>query len=275
MYVLSSFGFTVPVPRQSDFFGADFIVHLGRREDRSFVPTGPSFAIQIKSDSKPLEIKTESALRTLYETSLPFFLGVVSKESGTLSVYTTISRLRCSWTSETEKPLRLAPGGTLEQFHQLDLAGGTVYLGPPILEMEIDRLDEPENRPQLWDMFHDAMSFWAQLELHALSWKLRGVPVVGVPETYKTNEPPEDGTATRFYLGRIASPSELCKLLNSVLFDTMPLSRFLEETSRGPKKMGFSDLLPQIAGMQETVNRLRRQCAALRDEAWPSQPPGG
>jgi hypothetical protein len=47
---LTKLGFTVPVPRQEDHFGVDFIVHLANLEGRTVHPTGKSFGIQIKSE---------------------------------------------------------------------------------------------------------------------------------------------------------------------------------------------------------------------------------
>jgi len=54
VYFLSKIGLVIPVPRQSDLFKVDFIVHLSRKKKRNFVPTGRCFAIQIKSNHCPL-----------------------------------------------------------------------------------------------------------------------------------------------------------------------------------------------------------------------------
>jgi hypothetical protein len=49
MLALTKLGFTVPVPRQEDHFGVDFIVHLASCEDdKTVIPTGRSFGVQIR-----------------------------------------------------------------------------------------------------------------------------------------------------------------------------------------------------------------------------------
>jgi hypothetical protein len=86
---LSKLGFTIPVPRQEDHFGVDFIVHLADMIDNTFTPTGKSFGIQIKSDKEPLTFDKQADINCLYGSSLPFFLGVVSRESLNLTIYSS------------------------------------------------------------------------------------------------------------------------------------------------------------------------------------------
>lgn len=77
---LSKLGFVIPIPRQEDQFGVDFIVHLARLEANEFVPLGKCFGIQIKSSTEPLILDTEEKRKCLWDSSIPFFLGSTPKK---------------------------------------------------------------------------------------------------------------------------------------------------------------------------------------------------
>ncbi len=94
---LSKLGFTIPVPRQEDHFGIDFIVHLANTANGVVAPTGKAFGIQIKSGNDSLAFDTQDKRDCLYGSSLPFFLGVVSRQDLTLTVYNTLNRLHFFW----------------------------------------------------------------------------------------------------------------------------------------------------------------------------------
>src|ERR1044071_2192510 len=78
-FALSTIGLTTPVPRQSDYFLVDCIVHPFRDEARSLVLTGQAFGCQIKSNSDPIKIERPENLGSFFFSSLPFFICLIER----------------------------------------------------------------------------------------------------------------------------------------------------------------------------------------------------
>lgn len=131
---LSKLGFTVPIPRQEDHFGVDFIVHLAKMVDNTVTPTGKSFGIQIKSDKKPLIFEKQDDIECLYSSSLPFFLGIVSRKNLTLTVHNTLNRLIFFWGPNSKQPFKLICDTKDVGFRPVDFEKREAGTGRPILE---------------------------------------------------------------------------------------------------------------------------------------------
>lgn len=273
MYALSSFGFVVPVPRQSDQFNVDFLVHLGQEEGRRFVPRGLTFGVQNKSEALELLVEGDEKLRVLYDSNLPLFLSVVSKEGGTMFLYTMLPRFRCSWALGARASITLVPGGTVSQFHQPDFTSRRAFLGPPILEIDIGLLDDQQQRGKLWQTFSAVMDFWVQMECFAISWKRQNIPIVALPEDYQANQAPPSSVATRFYIDARADPPSASKAINACVLDLKALRKVLEKASRGAPQ-GFGQQGRAMIGQgRESAKRCQDELGLLREGLFPAGPP--
>lgn len=186
---LSKLGFTVPVPRQEDHFAVDFIVHLSELSDNVVRPTGKSFGIQIKSNMDTIAIDTREKRNCVYNSSLPFFLGVVSREDLTLKVYCTINRLRYYWMRGSDRDFRFIfdeSGDGLPIPHHEE---GEMPTGKPILVIDIGDPGDAASRVDEIKTLQATMESWIELEKHALSLKEREIPMVFWPSSYTTNAP--------------------------------------------------------------------------------------
>ena len=186
---LSKLGFTIPVPRQEDQFGVDFIIHIAYMKDRTVVPSGRSFGIQIKSKKDPIVFDKKEDRESLFNSNMPFFIGVVSRESLTLTIYSTLARLRLFWMKGPNFKFKLVFKETDVARKPPDYKTGQVYTGKPILKIDIA---EPSSANDRLDEFQDlqsTMGDWIQLENENLSLKEQKVPLLFLPTTYETNKP--------------------------------------------------------------------------------------
>ena len=188
---LTKLGFTVPVPRQEDHFGVDFIVHLASLEDQTVHPTGKSFGIQIKSNQEPLVFNEQHKRDCLYDSSLPFFLGVVSRQDLTLTVYNTLNRLNCFWLYGHKRDLSLVFAGRGGGLPKPDYKDGhcLAYTGKPILKISIAEPTDSEDRLGEIKTLQSTMESWIDLENQDLSLKEQGVALFFWPADYKSNVP--------------------------------------------------------------------------------------
>lgn len=222
-YFLSKIGLVIPVPRQADLFKVDFIVHLCRKKGRNFVPTGRCFAVQIKSDHRPLKIESRN-LDRFWKSGFPYFIGVVSKTGFKFSVYATLPRLVFMWMVGRNQEFRLKLGGTVEDSHkhnwedQADKDVKEVWTGPPILELDAGELEGNKTRKASREMFLSVMESWVDFEASSLAWKNRSIPVVEMPRAFDTNEPASrDG----FMVRAVANPNSfpaICQAIHAPLF---------------------------------------------------------
>lgn len=89
-YVFSSFGTSVPVPRQEDT-GLDLLCSLCERDGQRIWPIA-SYSVQVKSDDKPWIFAATKSIKWVIEHPLPIFFCVVDKKSATLRIYHTSPR---------------------------------------------------------------------------------------------------------------------------------------------------------------------------------------
>lgn len=76
-YILSKISFISSPLKIGDDVGVDFFCILFEEEGKNLIPKHP-FAIQIKSNRKPINIKKN--LGTLEKLKIPFFIGVMTKD---------------------------------------------------------------------------------------------------------------------------------------------------------------------------------------------------
>lgn len=184
---LVKLGFTVPVPRQEDHFGVDFILHLASVEDKTVLPTGRSFGIQIKSNTDPIVLDKSHQKDCLFDSSLPLFLGVVSRNRGTIDVYNTLRRTEAYWLYGKERPVKLV----FEELRGVSIpkprleSNRTVVIptGPPIL-----RLQGSADDWQGIEGLRRVVRGWIDLDSFNLSLKEQGIPLFYWPTQYAMNE---------------------------------------------------------------------------------------
>lgn len=189
MFALTKMGFIVPVPRQEDHFGVDFIVHLSELNNLAIRPTGRSFGIQIKSNDTVIEIDNEDKRNYLYNSTLPFFIGIISRDSLILKIYSTINRLRFYYMSNPGQNFRFIFDGQGDSMPKPDYDNGNLLVGKPIIEVDISEQSEPHERLQEREMLHTVMKSWVELENQAISLKEQNIRLLYWPSNYQANMP--------------------------------------------------------------------------------------
>jgi len=219
---LSKLGFTIPVPRQEDRFGIDFIVHLARMKDKTVIPIGKSFGIQIKANDKPLVFNKQVERNYLYGSTIPFFLGVVSRKDLTLTIYSTLTRLCFFWMKGPNKPFKIVIKKTRDGLVAPNYKEGNIWTGKPILKIDIGEKSAAKDRLEEIQNLQATMKDWITLENDMLSLKEQKVPIVWRPLSYETNKP---FSRIQFECIRYANPTtlpDICtatqKTLESLVF---------------------------------------------------------
>ncbi len=164
VYFLSKIGLVVPVPRQSDYFGVDFIVHLIEERQGNFIPTGKSFAVQVKSNNQPI-LYTGDQLSCLWAMGLPFFIAVVSRNGLELSIYPTLARLNFKWMIGENQEFSLHPRGTVDDLHAQQWEDCIVCTGPEAAKLKAEDLDNPTTESNVRETFYKVMRAWIKKPL--------------------------------------------------------------------------------------------------------------
>ncbi len=259
---LSKLGFTVPVPRQEDHFGIDFIVHLAKIIDDVVTPTGRAFGIQIKSNRDPLTFNTQGRRDCLYSSSLPFFLGVVSRQDLTLSVYNTLNRLHFFWMRGPKEPFSLIVDDEGNGIPKPDFGKYTGGTGKPILEIDISEPRTPQKRMDDIEVLQSTMQTWIDLENDNLSLKEQGIALLFWPSTYAKNTPLRGGIESKEYsytkFAKRDSLPHVCRATEKALTS---LSFYLRKL---PRDNIPADVAHQMDGMHPKVDSLKAECELFR-----------
>ncbi len=189
-FALSRIGLVVPVPRQSDHFLTDLFVHLGTLEGKDFIPTGPTIAVQVKSNCNPIDFDDRKLGIFLRELAQPYFIAVVDVAQNTVEIYSTQERLNHAHFCWTSLQLRFgeAPTGFSNDPSR---TSATLFLGRPIWSCPIPDLDANPNGPRTAQRFHKVLSAWARLESFNLAWHAQGFPLFARPAPTESNESPD------------------------------------------------------------------------------------
>lgn len=258
-FALSTIGFAVPVPRQSDQFGVDFLVHLARRaqgknnegnKTDNMVATGKVFQLQIKSDNKPVVAEGEEAMDCLLHSTSPFFVGVVSKKESSICIYPTTNRLCFAGVNETKR-LQLVPGKTNDRMAIPKDDTDEVHLGKPIAEFDLDDLDASSGKKEQRQLFFDVMYSWTVFEEWMLAWITDGMPFAAVPYAYETNRPLE---YDQLEVVHTDQPVHLPKLLKSINKNMQLVSLYFN-TRLKSEEAGESKQVRELLGadLQEII----------------------
>ena len=256
---LAKLGFTIPVPRQEDHFGVDFIVHLANIENQTVHPTGKSFGIQIKSNEDPLTFDTQQGRDCLYST-LPFFLGIVSRKNLTLTIYNTLRRLQCYWLQGQK--IRIIFGGMHWGLPVRDDKGNFLaYTGEPILEVNLAEPENPDDRKVEIESLQSTMESWINLENQNLSLKEQRIPLVYWPTQYNINKPPK-----HYSHEKVASWDSFSGIYEATkkILTVLPLyfEKLPEETTNNNIKSLMADSLTKVKELQKNCDDLLREMSS-------------
>jgi hypothetical protein len=186
-FAFSTVSYCTPVPRQYDRFGVDFYAHLARKVGRKLVATGRTISIQVKSSTQPILLNKPELRTCLYSQALPFFLAIIEKEDGIISIYTMYTRLIQFWTNRNSDVFIVpAPKPDVPPADGI----ARIYLGDPIYRRPLRDLEKKavmiERRQELLRV----LEFWARWEQLQLAWKEDNLPLVTWISQYETNVPP-------------------------------------------------------------------------------------
>ncbi len=253
---LSKLGFTIPVPRQEDKFGVDFIVHLAYIKDNIVVPTGRSFGIQIKSTIDPITFYKQEDRDSLFNSNVPFFVGVVDRKSLNLTIYSTLGRLRLFWmkgssfefdlTFEEKDVVQKPPDYKLKQVHT----------GKPVVKIDLVEPNNANDRMEELQKLQSTMEDWIKLENENLSLKEQKVPLVFLPATHETNTP--FPIPSKLICIKYAAPGSLPGICNATAKCLESLEYYLEICKKNAKSLS-PDLSELIKEQFEDVKKVKRR----------------
>jgi len=268
---LSKLGFTVPVPRQEDHFGIDYIVHLARIKKNTVIPLGRSFGIQIKSNNEPLIFEKQEERNCLDNSVLPFFLGVISRRTLTLEIYNTLSRLCFIWMKGLHRPFQIVPKSTGKGLIAPDYESGKVWTGKPILKISLKEPPTPKNRLSEILNLESTMGSWIALENEVLSLKELKVPIFYRPKAYETNIPVrmDGGNIERIAYSNPTTLPNICVAAEKTLDSLSCYLRHCLTLPPASFHKGFKELLKQ---QFDDVEKIRRRNQLILREMWNHRP---
>lgn len=198
-YVFSSFGTSVPIPRQEDT-GIDLYCTLTKRIGKLMWPE-VYYSVQVKSDDSALVLQGEDSIRWLIEHPMPLFFCIVSKETARLRVYQMSPRLHVVAHSPLPSQLELIPeDGSVGSPLLWDGDSTKFGLSAPILDFDIPTMRDDG----FVEKAKDVLKFWALLEMENLRRLKAGMRMYTMPTRYETNRP---GTTGRWRRQGLCFPS--------------------------------------------------------------------
>ncbi len=250
MYFLSKVGLVVPVPRQSDYFGVDFIVHLIKPQGPNLLPTGRSFAVQVKSNERPIAFSKDQ-LPCLWSMGIPFFVAVVSQSDLEFSLYPALARLNFLWLVGPDHPFSLSVGGAPEDLFARSWPNHQVKTGPAVVQLRPEEMEATSTAAGARQMFYEVMDAWLTFEEVSLSWRAQDIPIVENPKGYETNKAPDtDQRERRAYANPTTLP-DICRAVEGPMFS---LGFYLHDLIRRVEE-GEIYVSPKLLEQAESLDR--------------------
>lgn len=243
--ILSTIGHIVPVPRQADHFGVDMFVHLFTREGRGLSPTGPTIAVQIKSNLDDIKIEEPDGIQSLHSLAVPFFIGIVSRTKRQIALYSALFRFTAYW----DNPHAAIVFDLKSDNPRLSLGRDSILVGcgPPIIIARQDEVDHSVHARKVdaRDGLLRTLSYWTRLELDAISWRAVGLPMAPCPPVrYEPNVYPGAVPNISFSTEQV----RLGPLLNALQHATFAFQQLshapIQEGQLNPKAM---EMLHELA----------------------------
>lgn len=239
-------------------------MHLAATINNVVTPTGRAFGIQIKSGKDSLAFNTQDKRDCLYNSSLPFFLGVVSREDLTLTVYNTLNRLNLFWMLGPERDFSLTVDGEGDGIPKPDFTGRIGGTGKPILEIDISEPSTSRERSDETEALQSTMQSWIDLENGNLSLKEQGIALLFWPSTYTKNEPLPEGIELETYPHtKFAGPDSLPNVCKATERALTSLSFYLRKL---PRQGVLVELADRMDRLHPKVDLLRSECETLRGD---------
>lgn len=193
-YVFSSFGTSVPVPRQEDT-GIDLICTLGERDGQRLWPIA-SYCVQVKSNYSPWVFADTRSIEWFVKNPLPIFLCVVDKKKATINIYQTNPRFHvwvdgCNLERLEVIPVENSNGEVqiYDSYEEQDHNKQKYSLSAPIACFEISRI--------LDESFHSnirkLLKVWVESDRENIFRIQSNLPKLSTPIHYTTNEPRVEG----------------------------------------------------------------------------------
>jgi hypothetical protein len=204
-FILAKFSFIAEPSTVADDLGTDFFCTLFKIQDGDYLIPQNSFALQVKSDKKKINITNKiSYVRGL---EIPFFVGVANKKKLTLSIYSgeSIPHFFSTYTGLVTEHNYKAIIRLLEKeditnrghnFISYDSAKQECYLDfPKIVELnaDYDYKTNPEKLDELFDVCKLIQFNLSSKMTHSYFYYLHGRKGVNIyagkdsADTYKTN----------------------------------------------------------------------------------------
>jgi hypothetical protein len=194
VYVLSRVAYVNPIPRQEDFGLVDFLCVLARAESGYVFPES-AFYVQVKSNTKPLDLSGEAIKWLAHHMDHPLFICIVDKAQSLISVYTCIYLWRAVFLSRIE-PESITiefgsdPGVQVVAPNTLKYA---VNLGRPILQQTIADIESEPGTA------YTVLRDWIALDAANIARRRIGRVAVTTPMKWETNVAPLSDPALPMY----------------------------------------------------------------------------
>ncbi|OHB82181.1 MAG: hypothetical protein A2Z38_06885 [Planctomycetes bacterium RBG_19FT_COMBO_48_8] len=187
---------------------------------------------------------------------MPFFLGVVSRETMILKVYNTLARLCFFWMKSSGRPFQLVFKDTGKGLTAPNYDKGQVWTGKPILTVNVK--DPPTSKERLTEIrnLQSTMESWIGLENEVLSLKQQRVPIVFRPKNYEKNKPVKIQECERIAYSNPATLPNICVATEKVLDS---LACYLNHCLKLPPEMFREGFYELIKAQSHNVEEIRKR----------------
>ena len=195
LFLVSRFAFINPVPRQEDFGLADFVCFVGR-EKAPFYHAEDAFLLQIKSNKRKIQFKSDPSNYLKKHIDLPLIICISSPKKNLIQFYsswrlwcylsrpetTDISKINLVFDkyvlSDGDNPKAFTVKGDVLE----------VTLGNPILSVEQNDLETGN-----FDNIYNLIKFWLEIERLNIIGLRTGKSLFYGVENWEPNKKPEEG----------------------------------------------------------------------------------
>ncbi len=229
-YVFSSFGTSVPVPRQEDT-GLDLVCSLCERKGQRIWPIA-SYSVQVKSTNEPWVFADPQSIKWLVEYPLPIFFCVVDKKTTTINIFHTSPRFHAWVEGAKAEYIELIPGSGTDGFGHpwgeklaneetpVIPADGKYSLSAPIASFTIVDILDSKFHSQVKQVLHD----WVQSDRRNILRIQAGTRQFQTFTQYQTNNPSYTRYST--YSRNGLKDQERDKLLLNLVEQAKQLSQY-------------------------------------------------
>ncbi len=246
-HLLSGIAFTTPVPRQEDV-GLDFLCSLVTTyETANLLKAGPSFSVQVKSSTSPIEYRKPHELEWIRTQENPMFVCVADREAGAIDVYSTwnlLCAIENGWKGQTvPNCIRLCPGKSStwdwRGVEDNDDGSQSVLLGRPIVRITHERIFDETIAQRIAQV----MEAWIGFDRQNIVRCEAGLHWVLGPLSYETDKVPEKfGVMLYFNPQNLHRCADNLALSATSLWRVLRLPQLASQVSLSPWSEGIEHL---------------------------------